>query len=373
MATYVGKWDCPACGTKRIPGWENGRTVERCPSCGSPCTKKWYLDDREMVIADPEEIRKAKSKRAWTCGHCNHVNDAEDTECDSCGNPRDASTDDKQVVAKTYAPDDVPTTTEEVAKGEEESVGSDVNRKIKVQTPRKFAKQEEQWKEKRRKRIKWLKIISGAGLLVVSVLLLLSWKKEINVRVKAFSWERITVIEDYAPRRHDSWDYPPADAYNITSAEEVHHYDQVFSHTDCNTETYSYVCGTTDNGNGTFSDEYCSDTRETCTDVYDDVPVYQTKYYYTRDEWEPHHNQTAAEENKTPYWPEDPITLSKPDLWREGAKTGKYFFLIGSQSVKDRLVEVGENLWNETQQNAEIPAFKNQVFGFWMGLKTDGL
>ncbi|MBL0020072.1 MAG: hypothetical protein IPP17_27495 [Bacteroidetes bacterium] len=114
MGTYVGKWDCPKCGTKRILGWENGQTVVSCPACGGPSTGKWYLDSRDMEISEAGELALAKSKRAWQCGHCDKVNDGSRDTCISCGNPRDKESGDDQFIAREYDPRDVPQTGEEV-------------------------------------------------------------------------------------------------------------------------------------------------------------------------------------------------------------------------------------------------------------------
>ena len=376
MSTYVGKWDCPACGTKRIPGWKDGRTVERCPACGAPCTKKWYLDDRKMVIANPEEVAKAKSKRAWTCGHCDHVNDAEDLECDACGNPKDLSTDDKQLIARRYKGTNAPTKTEEVADLLEEGVTdqSSARQDAEIKWPKGYPNRypEAEKQAKRKNILKKGIMFGGSGTLLLALIVSLFIRTECDVTVSGFAWERTVSIQDYGPRSYSSWDYPPSGAYNVSSAQEVHHYDRIYEGRECHTESYSYVCGTVDNGNGTFSDEYCTDTREVCEDIYRDEPVYATKYYYDIDEWAHHHNVEAAGEDKNPYWPTDPLTTSHPGTWRDGGKSGTYYVVVTDGKGKAHKEEVGEGLWDQTTPNSTVKGYKNRFFGFWMGLKEDG-
>ena len=364
MTTYVGKWDCLACGTKRIPGWKDGRTVERCPICNFPCTKKWYLDDRSMVIGNLQEAAKAKSKRAWTCGHCASVNDADDLVCDACGNPRDAVSDDKVTRDRLYAPGHVPTTGAEVPGVKEVKIGSEHDRPTvdgnnghtwrcrrcgiynqSYQTrckgcdlPKSERKtwQSDDLVESRGKKSKKqnLKTFGSAGI----ILLILSGflPETVNVEVIGFSWERQVSIEDYAERSRSDWYSAPHGAYNISSREEIHHYDKVFSHRKCHTK--KYVCGTRDNGNGTFSDKHC--TRESCTDVYDDVPVHATKYYYNIMGWEHHHYETTSGEDHSPYWGTDKRTATKPNSWREGRRLDTYYTHVTEANGKERKREM---------------------------------
>lgn len=205
MATYVGKWDCSACGTKRIPGWKDGRTVERCPACGAPSTKKWYLDDRSMVLADPTEVAKAKSKRAWTCGHCDHVNDADDTECDACSNPRDFTSDDTQLVARRYQGTNAPKSAKEVADLIEEDHTDQPAAQVdaEIKWPKGYPGGDPQ-KEKKSKRRKLGLILGGVGTLLLALTISFFIRTETEVEVTGFAWERTVSIEDYAARSHSS-------------------------------------------------------------------------------------------------------------------------------------------------------------------------
>lgn len=369
MGTYVGKWDCPICGTKRIPGWKNGRTVEICPSCGGPCTGKWYLDNREMEIHDPKEVQDATKKRAWTCGHCSHVNDADDTECDACGNARDVETGDTQFVAREYSPDDVPFANDDVEGPEIEKLTDTPEKKrkaITVSGRERLRAHEAAMAERKLKRRKIFLAI-GAGLALLTFLLL--WKKEIPVQIEGFSWERETDIENFGPVSESSWDYPPSGAYSISSREEVHHYNSVFDHTECHNESYSYVCGTTDNGNGTFSDTYCSDSRQVCNDVYRDEPVYATRYYYTIDKWHFDHTEELKGNDHLPIWPTYSKVASSPGTWRDGARRGVYRLHLVTPKRKQIRQKVPEERWMALEQGGELRGYQNRVFGYWMGLK----
>lgn len=369
MGTYVGKWDCPQCGTKRIPGWKDGQTVVSCPACGGPTTGKWYLDNRDMEIADADEIQKAKSKRAWKCGHCEKVNDSAAQVCVSCGNPKDASSEDAQFIAREYDPRDVPQSNDEIENAGTESPTDNPaakERGFSQRTRTRLSAEAEARRLRRNKILKISGIVAGALALIIFVL---TWKKEIPVMVTAFSWERTIDIEKYGPHSESSWDSPPPGAYGISSAQEVHHYDTRVVGRDCHTESYSVVCGTTDNGNGTFSDNYCNETREVCVDRTVQDPVYATKYYYTIDRWGFDHTEKAAARDHSPHWPSFSQTVTNPQTFREGKKGETYTVHVARKSGRMDASDIEQARWAKLKPGQWITGYKNMIFGYWMGLK----
>lgn len=371
MGTYVGKWDCPLCGTKRIPGWKDGHTVEVCPACGGPSTGKWYLDSREMEVADPEEVRKAQSKRAWKCGHCGRVNDGADQDCEGCGNPRDTESRDQQFIAREYDPRDVPQSQDEIEAPNTEAPTANpagTEQGYSTRTRDRLAMEAAARKGRRRKRLTIFGIVAGVITLVI---FLLTWKKEIPVTVTGFAWERSVDIEVYGPHSESSWDSPPPGAYGISSQREVHHYNTIVVGRDCHTETHSVVCGTIDNGNGTFSDRYCDETEEVCVDRTEQEPVYATKYYYTIDRWGFDHTETATSADQDPHWPQDHKTVTQPSKYREGKKKETYTVRLARQSGRVEESEVPQQRWASLKLGQPLRGYKNVVFGYWMGLKEE--
>lgn len=89
-------------------------------------------------------------------------------------------------------------------------------------------------------------------------------------------------------------------------------------------------------------------------------------------EWAHHHNVEAAGEDKSPQWLEDPKTQTNPGGWRAGRKSGEYFFKITDRRGEIHREEVAENLWNQTSRGTKVKAYRNRIWGFWMGLKEDG-
>jgi hypothetical protein len=370
MATYVGKWDCPTCGTQRIPGWKDGRTVERCPTCNGPSTGKWYMDNRDMVVP-AAELAGAKSKRAWKCGHCSHMNDAEDLYCDACGNPKDVSTDDQQLVSREYKPFQQPQSGEDVEAARMENLTDSPSKDTNAYSKSGRAQQsvfdaKMQIIRKRR----W--VVAGAGVAVIGlILLLLLWKKEVPVTVVGFSWERSIDIEFFGPVQESSWGSAPSGAYNVSSSEEIHHYNTIVIGRDCHTETTTEVCGTVDNGNGTFSDQYCTSNHEVCVDRTREEPVYETRYYYTIDRWHFDHTETVTAKDHNAYWPVFQQTRSSPSTWREGVKREKYAIHLLREKGIIQIQEVPAERWLRTKDRQQLIGYKNVVFGYWIGIEKE--
>ncbi|MBK9453268.1 MAG: hypothetical protein IPN95_28520 [Bacteroidetes bacterium] len=371
MGTYVGKWDCPKCGTKRILGWENGQTVVSCPACGGPSTGKWYLDSRDMEISEAGELALAKSKRAWQCGHCDKVNDGSRDTCISCGNPRDKDSGDDQFIAREYDPRDVPQTGEEVENPSVESPTENAAASVEGISARTRSRWDMEAEAKRQRRNKILKIVGIAAGSLALLIFVLTWKKEIPVMVSGFSWERTIDIEKYGPHSESSWDSPPPGAYGISSAQEIHHYDTRVVGRECHTETYSTVCGTTDNGNGTFSDQYCTETREVCEDQTVQDPVYATRYYYTIDRWGFDHTETTTAKDQSPHWPVFSLTTSSPERYREGKKKETYTVHLLRKSGKPASEDVAQDRWSKMKSGQWLTGYRNVIFGYWMGLKDN--
>ena len=369
MGTYVGKWDCPRCGTKRILGWKDGRTVEQCPLCGGPATGKWYLDNRNMELGDATEVRQAKTKRAWTCGHCSHLNDADDQDCDACGNPKDVSTDDTQIIAREYAPGNVPQTGEDTEDCAREALTDNpaATQEGFSRSARERYTAEQKAKAKRKAKIR--NIILGLAGFFALLIFLLFWKKEVTVTVQEFSWEREVSIESYGPVQESSWETTPAGAYSVRSSREIHHYNTVVVGRDCHTESVSVVCGTIDNGNGTFSDRYCNESREVCVDRTVQEAVYGTKYYYTIDKWSFHHREKAKANNQNAKWPKYAGTKTNPKKYREAGRKGTYRIKVAWKGDKIKDNDVSYERWRGLQEGQHLIGYTNIVFGYWMGLK----
>ncbi|GAB4416990.1 MAG: hypothetical protein OHK0039_26810 [Bacteroidia bacterium] len=357
MAVRVGRWDCPTCGTKRILGPET-----RCPNCGSPRPKnvRFYLPDDAEVLDDDEAHRRAHAGADWICGHCDTQNKATDTLCNGCGNPRDEESQDVNLQERTYGMHEVPT---------------DSFAQERTQHPLELAQQ------RPRRRSPFRYVLYAALVLLGGYLALRSFPRSIAVTVEQFRWERsLQVLHNEAVQKED-WSLPQG-AFEVSSFQAVRSYRQVLRGYETRTRTVQvkvgeerYVCGKIDKGNGYFVDKYCTrpiyeNREETYQEpVYDQVPVYDTKYRFKVMEWVAHeqHLLRAAAEGHEAHWPEQP-RRSDPQNWKEGERTEAYYLVLREGDGDQHTERVGYTFWSGLSQGQSIKAKKSWLFDMYYGL-----
>jgi hypothetical protein len=317
---------------------------------------QFYLPTEADIVRDEARQREALAGVDWICGHCRAQNKAQETTCYSCGNPRDELSSDVDLETREYNPNQVPRQTEKRVQA------PDYPPVRQARGPR-----------------------AGRVLLLAFILLavffaLTKWPKSIEVEVVGFQWERSLQMEHYEAVADEAWDLP-AGAYNVRQERAVHHYNQVFSHNETYYENVRvrvgeerYVCGKIDMGNGYFKDRYCSrpiyDTRKErrTRPVYNQVPVYATKYYFDIMRWVERRDQLlrSAGNDHRPRWPAQ--RYNDPDNWREGRHNGRYFVLVKAPDGKEHREEVKEGYWQSLSKRQKLPAKQSLLFGNYFGL-----
>lgn len=367
MAIRVGRWDCTTCGHVRNLGPET-----RCVACSAPRPPgvKFYLATDAEIVQDEKRLREAKAGTDWICGHCEAQNKAADTTCYSCGNLRDAESEDVDLESRVYHGDSVPKTSEQP----EDRAGERYRREHQALTQ----------KPKSSPVRTWLTIgLVLVGLFMAGNFFLRSFPKDINVEIQGFAWERIIQFEHYEPVDHEDWD-TPRNAFDVSSFRAIHHYDKVFRGYETRTRTVqvqvgedSYVCGQRDMGNGYFEDVYCTrpvyESRDEQYEVkvYDDVPVYATKYRYKLMEWtrQKHNRLAASGKDHEPRWPNAPAAASRePDKWREGPKEETYEVIVREDDGDVHKHVVNAAFWTKCAPGAKLKASKSRIFDQYYGL-----
>ncbi len=356
MAIQVGRWDCPTCGKKGNLGPQT-----QCASCGSPRPKNvvFYLPKDAKDVTDDRALREARAGADWVCGHCEAHNKASAKDCKSCGNPRDAESDDLVVKTREYASAEVPNQTPE----KERPLHPDEQPKAKSRP--------KGWRG-----LLYTLLVAVAGWFGLTVA-----PKTVDVQVTGFGWERTVQMMHFEPVQHEEWS-TPAGAYNIRSFRAIHHYNQVLRGYETRTRdvevqvgSEDYKCGSRDMGNGYFEDVYCSrpiyETRqETYQEpIYDQVPVYQTKYSYTLKEWVAHPQNLlkASAGDQKPHWPEA-SGKTDPETWREGAKTEEYTVKVTDDKGEVFTEKIPISRWQNLKQGQTIQGKKVRILGTWKGL-----
>ena len=365
MAIRVGRWDCKVCGHKGNLGPDTN-----CINCGAsrPADVKFYLPEDAELVEDEKKIREAKAGADWRCGHCGSHNKAKTKICHACGNPKDDLSEDIELKTITYQPEAVPT---EGLKKEDEA--GEKYRRARIES-------HEKQKKKRRKGILGF-ILSSPLLAAILFFLLRTFPQTIDVEVVGFEWYRSIQFEHYEAVQEEAWQLPQG-AKNAKSFRAVHHYDKVFKGYETRTRDVrvkvgeeKYVCGQKDMGNGYFQDVYCTrpiyETRQETyqAKVYDDVPVYKTKYRYEIMRWvaKDAYRKTLEVANHSPRWPEPPSSTN-PDRWRERGKEAHYRVVVLEKDGDKHSEEIPFSLWERLQTGQELKAKKSRIMDIYYGL-----
>ncbi len=332
-----GVWDCAYCGTKRIRG-----AIRECPNCGHPrdAEVKFYISDPNNYVSAPEKVNRNPD---WICPYCKSLNSDSVNICKSCGSPRSESTEDyfHREIAETIEEqhDRIKRLSAAVDTGRcdvEEETASERRyyaplAQSKVVPESKFGNRF-LWRSAAKKAVVFFLILA---LLAGLVWLFVPHTKALKIDEK--SWYRRVDIERYGPVSESGWSLPVG-AYDISTRREIHHYDHRLDHYETKTrqvpetvfDGYDTYYTTRDLGNGYFEQEehqtpryrteYRTDTYE--DPVYVDVPIYETKFYYTIDKWSFDHSEETSAADDEPYFADYKLGENE----RFGDKSEKYWF-----------------------------------------------
>ena len=383
MADREGLWDCPSCGHAGIPGFDLV-----CPNCGkSRGEVKFYLPDNARVLTSPDEIARAHAGADWVCRHCDAAVPATKTICPQCGAERGTSPS-RPVIH--YEPGETPRDSDDAAgKVDLEPATQDVlidwHRDDinfaeadvpEIPVPRKRKNDDPpKWKNDWGKRpnrnfplsgqqVTWILGILLVIALIAGGLYMFLHTKEVQTTVDHFEWMWTISIDEYRTMREEGWDIPVGGRY-VSQREKVHHTEQYACGTEMETETYACgsheeSCGTSDNGNGSFSDctrnvtDYCE--REVSVTKYCDRDVYQTWYTYDIDRWVYSRSVPTSgtqRDDPAPYWGEFSLNCANQTLLgceRENHRSQTYLVFFKDEEGKiKKYEENSQDDWNQYQ------------------------
>ncbi|MEM7104203.1 MAG: Ran-binding zinc finger domain-containing protein [Bacteroidota bacterium] len=354
MAVYAGRWDCNTCGHIGNHG-----PNKHCINCGSPRPKnvKFYLPDNAQALIDEEAIKEALVGPDWVCKYCETPNVAYAKFCSECG----ASQSGEFLKEKTYTNEEVP-----LDSGKETQADHVAQYKEKHGLTKKV-----------KRFFSWAKA-TALALVTAIVAWLSSFSSTVNVEIVALNWERTIEIQEYKLVEEEDWHLPTSGKL-IESFRAVHHYDKVSKGFETKTKTIqvqvgteTYACGKKDLGNGYFEDVYCDrpiyeDRQETYREeVFEDVPVYQTKYRYSIKRWKPESSLTDKGTSKPAIWPTSP-KLENTGRYRIGDRKERYSIVIKRKN-KTHTEEVNPSFWENQEVGQKVKAEISTVFRYYKGL-----
>lgn len=313
--TFEMLWDCQYCGTKKLLG----KTHRHCPSCGGAQKPEWryFPSDAEKVAVENHVFVGVDR----VCPACKAPSSALATHCGGCGAPLDGA----KAAATRRDQEGVSFAGETVADAKREAAQA----KAGGQPP----------PPPRSRRGAWLGL--GVGAAVVALVIgLVTWKKDVTVRVEGHSWRREVRIETLGPVAQDAWcDGMPGDAYSVRRSREVRSHRQIPDGEDCSTVRH-------DNGDGTFSE------RQKCQTRYRSEPVYGDRCHFTVDRWHYARSVVASGESldDPPVWPRPGLVRTGSCLGceREAGREARYVVHMGvaNDAGKPRECDLDEGRWS---------------------------
>jgi len=323
-----GLWDCPYCGANAISG-----KIRVCPHCAKPRDKdtRFYIGEAKNYVTE-EQAAQINKNPDWICSYCNSLNSDSDTHCKSCGASREDS-------EKNYL---------ENKKEQEEKEQALLNAAAQDTSQEKAAGRGSIFR-------RLLPIVAIAAILFFVISALMPKKAAVTVLSK--DWERQVAVEELRAVQESGWNYP-ADAYNLQTRQEIHHYDQVLDHYEKRERQVAeqvldgydtVVTGYEDLGNGYFEEKTEQVPRyrtEYHTEYYDEpvylsIPVYASKYYYTVDKWVYERTETTSGRDTEPYFADR--TLLKGN--ERFGQTSELYTITARIKDETRTYTVSRQLW----------------------------
>jgi hypothetical protein len=321
MTVREGRWDCQYCGTKGILGRH-----KVCPNCAKsrPEGTTFYLPAEAETVEDEKLKELARLGPDWICEFCSSSNPANLDVCRHCNAPRESVS--PQQVVKEFAPGAAPKSGDMTIPDPHEKY-----RQPKEPAPKKA-------------RPRWL--LPAIGIILLFACLFAAFSifsgDELDVSIQRMQWERSVVVEELQTVTEEGWDLPGG-ARIISQQEEIREYDQVIVGYETKQRQVServqvgertYVCGQRDLGNGFFEDIECTEPvyetqqrTETYEEpLYEQVPVYATKYVYEVERWSPVRTERVTGNDQQAYWPE----LRLGPNQREGERQESYQIVFGN-------------------------------------------
>lgn len=378
MAIRMGRWDCGSCGKKGVLGPE-----VQCPNCSAPRPKdlQFYLATDAEIIENEAKLKDALAGADWVCSHCLAHNKTTSQSCYSCDSPRDEIREgDKELEEKTHYFDEEKEDTPDFIKDFRRAPYKDWRQ---YGFHRLYNGEDNPYP----KALQWL--VRNFNKLAVTLMTALAalasfvWTTSVEVPIDSFDWERSIYYDEFKPVVEEDWQMP-RNAVQLEAFEAIHHHNQVFVRNESRTRTKrvqvgteQYKCGTKDLGNGYFQDVYCNrpvyenQTERYEEPIYNQVPVYQTKYRYRIKKWVKAETPLQLKrENHRPQWPDDAL-LQDRNIYREKQRTEAYYLSIKMDDEIHRH-RMQKEFWLKLRANSTLKAKKYRLWGKYIGL-TEGL
>lgn len=370
MAIREGRWDCPYCKTTGILGRE-----QHCPNCARsrPEGTKFYMPGQAPVVTDANLLQRAQVGPDWICEYCASSNPGDKTNCYNCNASREKTSPTQQIkqygagqAPQSGAADPAglasPSAASRVAAGSNGRSWPQTIHLGPVAIP--FSTLAT---------VLALVIMFSVGSLFSALnnrgnvnygstfhkSYTFNHEKRVTVeaQITGFAWERHINIEAQSTVTEEDWSVP-AGGRIVSQRQEIQRYEHQLTRTETRTRQVAvqvktgdrtYVCGQKDLGNGFFEDVQCTEpvyetqyqTETYQEPIYEDVPIYGTKYRYEIDRWGFVRSLDASGSGRETYWPE--VVLA--DKEREAGRSGSYTVTFTDAQGRTYSETVEESEW----------------------------
>jgi hypothetical protein len=303
-------WRCSVCKS------ENKGLQKICTTCGKPkqpTDQDYFPGDisQRAALTKPKDVEQALAGPDWKCRYCGSAQKRLDGRCAQCG--ADQSGNKEVKYTKTEA------TLE---------AGKTIISVPPILSDRPSDRPSDAFVISQRRLLQIvIPIVIGFTLLLGSWLLFR--KREIQAHVSAVGWTNAVIVDRFQVWHREGWSSDEK-AFDIKQIDRrVHHYDQVYDHTEQESYSDQEPCGTTpitchttpvnctSNGNGTAScsggdqecsggdTKYCSVVKYRDKKVYRDEPVYQPWYAWNVWDWGFNRKIITTGHTTEVHWPSD--------------------------------------------------------------------
>ncbi|MEM7020372.1 MAG: zinc ribbon domain-containing protein, partial [Pseudomonadota bacterium] len=308
-------WDCEYCSAKKLLA----KTHKFCPQCGGPqdTESRYFPPDHEKVAVHDHEYVGADI----VCPACEAANPGNAEFCGQCGSPL---TDGARAKRQADLVGDGDATDAQFLT-EADEIGASENEGGSSKT--KFI------------------VIGVIAAIIIGVLVMIFWTKEVSVTLTGHSWAREVKIDDYAARSESAWcDSTPYEAYGVSRSQKVRSHKQIPDGETCTTRRV-------DQGDGTYKQK-----RE-CRTKYRKEPIYDAWCTYRINRWGYDRSAKAQGADLNPAWPQVNLRCSNQKRLgceRESGRIASYYLTL--QSAEDgetHQCDVKEQLWRQAQPGSQ--------------------
>lgn len=308
---YEKFWDCKQCGHKHIRGG-----IINCPCCGKTRGSDtiFYKDENNMNYLDEDEGQIIRNQgRDWDCAYCHSMNKGSDNVCINCGAERKESLGSYDYLRQNeYECSDSFLENNK----EENTVEKEITEKDSTEKKSETENNNILNYLYLHKYTSLLGLLSAVAIFMFIYLLIPKWN---TLTVLEKSWQTNIEIQQYIPVKESGWSVP-AGGRVYDKKWEFKKWDKEYSHTEQVLEEHKVYekvgshkeIQEVDLGNG-YSDAKIVEVEDydwvtykytVYRAVYNDVKVYDWKYYYEIDKWVYARTEQCKGTGNERVWPE---------------------------------------------------------------------